>query len=392
MKKTEAFVGFIGIAVLLLIMWAYQKNYYLHEVEQPVLEETEPEEQILRGYKDPEEIIVYILTQIREGNLDRALRGCAISDVSGNFYMQTYLNFTENFKGMDMIPPADFEDEAYCEIGKLRLTYDYAVMIQKCMDMIPDRQNLKIYEVVVDEPENPDGKYYMDQATVQEILGATKVCETIAYIEAGSEVYEMHFSLARFGSRWKVLLFNTMKNYERVEPDIRISTKKIDKENAEFMELEEETVLPLNYDLILENSAEDSQKLLDKFLIYLQRGDLLSALTFFDYGNQNQEPVLSLELLERQRAVAVRFQEMYYQLFLPDENGLAWAGRHYEDEPEYIPDALQASRILYASCWEPGQVDDSGVRYQIGFSYGNRSTSAVLTLSGENGWKIVSIE
>lgn len=391
MKKTEAFVGFIGVAVLLLIMWVYQKNYYLHEVEQPVLEETEPEEQILRGYKDPEEIVVYMLTQIREGNLDRALRGCAISDVSGNFYMQTYLNFTENFKGMDMIPPADFEDEAYCEIGKLRLTYDYAVMIQKCMDMIPDRQNLKIYEVVVDEPENPDGKYYMDQATVQEILGATKVCEMIAYIEAGSEDYEMHFSLARFGSRWKVLLFNAMKNYENLEPDIRISTKEIDK-NAALLKVEEDAVLPLNYDLIQENTAENPEKLLDQFLIYLQRGDLLSAMTFFDYGNQGEKPALSLELLERQRMVAVKFQELYYQMFLPDENKLAWAGRHYEDEPEYIPDALKASRILYASCWNPNKVDDSGARYQIGFSYGNRSASAVLTLSDENGWKIVSMD
>ena len=37
-----------------------------------VLEETEPEERILRGYKEPEEIVVYMLTQIREGNLDRA--------------------------------------------------------------------------------------------------------------------------------------------------------------------------------------------------------------------------------------------------------------------------------------------------------------------------------
>lgn len=391
MRKTEALAGFIGIVFLLMMMWFYQKNCYLHEVEQPVLEETVPEEQILRGYKEPEEIVVYMLTQIREGNLDRALRGCAISDVSGNFYMETYLNFTEDFKGMDMIPPADFEDEAYCEIGKLRLAYDYAVMIQKCMDALPDRQNLKIYDVVVDEPENPDGKYYMDRTTVQEILGATKVCETIAYIGAGSEILEMHFSLARFGSRWKVLLFNTMENYENTEPDIRVSAKEIDKD-ADLLEMEEEAILPLNYDLILENSADSPEHLLDQVLIYLQRGDLLSAMTFFDYGNQGKEPVLSLQLLERQRAVAVKFQEFYYRMFLPDENKLAWAARHYEDEPEYIPNELKASNILYSSCWEPGPVDDSGVRYQIGFSYNTRSASMVLTLSGENGWKITGIE
>lgn len=392
MKKTEILAGFIGVAALLLMMGVYQKNCYLYEVERPVLEETELEEEILRGYKEPEELIVYMLTQIREGNLDRALRGCAISEVPSNFYMQTYLNFTGNFKGLEMIPPADFEDEAYCEIGKLRLAYDYAVMIQKCMDSLPERQNLRICDVVLDEPENPDGKYYTDRNTIQEILGATKVCEIIAYVETGSKLFEMRFSLARFGSRWKVLLFNPMKNYENLEPDIKVSAEEIDRENLEFMEMEEEAVLPLNYDLIVENSAENAEELLDKFLIYLQRGDLLSALTFFDYGNQGQEPVLSLELLERQRDIAVRLQAFYYQMFLPDENGLAWAGRHYEDEPEYIPNALKVSNMLYASCWWPGQIDDSGVRYQIGFSYGNRSTSAILTLSGENGWKIMSME
>ena len=66
MRKTEALAGFIGIVFLLMMMWFYQKNCYLHEVEQPVLEETVPEEQILRGYKEPEEIVVYMLTQIRE--------------------------------------------------------------------------------------------------------------------------------------------------------------------------------------------------------------------------------------------------------------------------------------------------------------------------------------
>ncbi len=392
MKKTEAAAGLAGIAVLLATMWFYQTKSYLHEVDRPVLEETESEEQVIRGYKEPEEIVVYMLTQIREGNLDRALRGCAGSNVAGNFYMQTYLNFTENFKGLEMIPPADFEDQAYCEIGKLRLTYDYAVMIQKCMNILPDRQNLKIYEVAVEEPENPDGQYYTNLQIIQEILGATKVCEATAYVQAGSELFEMRFSLARFGSRWKVLLFNAMKNYESTEPDIQGSTKEMDQGNIQWMEMEEEAVLPLDYDLIREQTADSPEELLDQFLIYLQRGDLLSALTFFDYGDQGKEPVLSMERLERQRAIAVRLQAFYYQLFLPDENGLAWAGRHYEDEPEYIPDKLKISRMLYANCWNPGQADDSGVKYQIGFSYGNRSTSAVLTLSGENDWKIVSIE
>lgn len=392
MKKTEAVAGFVGIAVLLMMMWFFQTKGYLHEVDRPILEETGPEERIIRGYKEPEEIVVYMLTQIREGNLDRALRGCAVSNVAENFYMQTYLNFTEDFKGMEMIPPADFEDPAYCEIGKLRLSYDYAVMIQKCMEALPDRKNLKICDVVVDEPENPDGMYYMNLRTIQEILGATKVCETIAYVETGSGLFEMRFSLARFGSRWKVLLFNSMKNYESTQPYIRVSNKEIDLKNTEWLEMEEDVMLPLNYDLIREHAADSPEELLDQFLVYLQRGDLLSALTFFDYGDQGKEPVLSMERLERQRALAVKFQSFYYQLLMPDENKLAWAKRHYEDEPEYIPDALKAANMVYASCWSPEQIDESGVSYQIGFSYGDRSASVILTLSGENGWKIVSVE
>ncbi len=392
MKKMEAAAGFVGIAVLLIMMWLFQSKGYLHEVESPVLEETEPEERIMRGYKEPEEIVVYMLTQIREGNLDRALRGCADSNVAENFLMQTYLKFTEDFKGMEMIPPSDFAEPGYCEIGKLRLAYDYAVMIQKCMDALPDRQNLKIHDVLVDEPENPDGMYYINLRTIQEMLGATKVCETVAYVEAGSELFEMRFSLARFGSRWKVLLFNSMKNYERTEPDIRVSTKKMDQGKVKWMEMEEQVVLPLDYDLIQEHTADSPEELLDQFLIYLQRGDVLSALTFFDYGDQGKEPVLSMERLERQQALAVKFQSLYYQLFMPDENGLAWAERHYEDEPEYIPNALKAANMVYASCLNPGQIDDSGLKYQIGFSYGDRSVSAVLTLSDENGWKITRME
>ena len=49
------------------------------------------------GFESPEETVEYVLYQIHRGDLDLALRGCAIQEIAENFSLQKYLEIMERF-------------------------------------------------------------------------------------------------------------------------------------------------------------------------------------------------------------------------------------------------------------------------------------------------------
>lgn len=386
MKKREFFVGILSIFAVLLMIFYYQSARVVKPADKPVVEELEEYE--LKGYREPEETVSYLMANIEAGELERALRACAVNEVSGYFNLTSYLNYTENSRWLELIPPSDSDDNAYYEIAKLRLAEEYSSMLQQCIDALSKNHVLEIYGIVNAEPEDPDGKYFERLDSISTILGARDVCEYIVYMNVDGIPKEFQLSLVKYGSYWRVLLFTPMNQYLKKEPCIKKSGESFASDEPLDLSRYMEDQLPMNYFLLNSRREDDIDRLISDWFIYLQRGDLLSAFTYYDFGYEGNSPQFSVELLQKEKEFAVQLQDFYYQMFL-DEADFAWAGRHYYDTPGYLPDLLKTTNMQYVDLVSKEIIEEGDQRtYRLGYTYGGKDFYSDLTLVNKDGWKI----
>lgn len=386
--------GSIGIILLCAVLLLYSNCIALQGVTSP-LEEEFNQSFSIEGYEEAEEAVAYFLCQIQERNLDSALRVCAVGDIAEYFSMTSYLNYMEEFPGTELIPPSDGENTAYIEISRARLAYDYAVMFEKICDGLLCDDNMEIMDIYVDEPVNPDGMYYQTRDRISEILGCRNVTEVSAFVKTGDQVNQMKFSLARYRKYWKILLFNTLDAYGSQEPYIRVADgKMIEGIPSSVLESVKKDILPLNYYIVEGRKADNPEELLADFFVYLQRGDTLSAMSYFDIGEADKNEVVTVHQLEKQNLVARALQIFYYRILLCDSYEFEWAGRHFSDTPEHIPKLLDTSNMIFTDMAGIQLVEDTGNRavYQIGYMYSRQYFISTLVLINDGGWKIEYME
>ena len=170
-------------------------------------------------------------------------------------------------------------------------------------------------------------------------------------------------------------------------------TELTDRNTLQPVETEQmvDVILPVNYYVLGSRSENTIKDLTDNFFFYLQRGDIVSAMSYLTPTDLREMPLLTQ--LERQANVAARIQQMYYEMFLYDTSKLEWAGRHYEDAPETIPDLLDLENMIYASYTGVNVLYDDGTTAQTqgGFNYGWGWYGMILNLVNNNGWTISSV-
>ena len=389
----QKIAGVLATAVVCSLLLLYQNVVALKGVDSPLEQDHTKKESTLEGYEEPEEAVGYLLYQVQQRNLDAALRICAVSDVAEYFYMTGYLNHTENFPGLELIPPPDRENDAYIEIARLRMAYEYAALFEQLCQELPSDGQIKILSIQKDEPANPDGLYYQRRSEISDILGCRDVCEIIPYVEADGVVKELHFSLAKYKRFWKIILYH---DFDHTTSTSIVSDAGMPADT--FLEewddsLVKDVVLPKNYYILPEVKAATPEELVSNLTLYLQRGDALSAMSYFAFVSTEDRAKVSSQLLAGQNEIAKMMQWFYYRMLLYDENKLAWASRHYEDEPEYIPELLDTTNMIFTEFmiheWAELEPGKKGCR--IGYFYGNQYFSNYLVLVDRDGWMLESI-
>ena len=394
MKKITDHIGIIILVILIGGILIYENNVALKEAKNPYMEQEE--ECSADGYEEPEETLTYLLFHIQNENLDDALRCCAIADLAEYFDLAAYLAYVEEFSGTDLIPPSDEEESAYWQISVSKLAYDYGVQLDMCMEELVRGHTFEVFEIVSNEPDEPDGRYYERMENISTILGARDVCEMTVVGKLDGTPVELRFSLAKYKRYWKVLSFSTLAYYENQGPDIRTSRKDLSDKDAMEPGRIAEDVLPRNYNLIYSHGEEDAEEFVLNFFLYLQRGDVISAMTYFDLGSVSGEgeiPV-TLETLERQKRAAEWIQEFYYRILLYDENDMAWAARHYLDEPGHIPEKLYVRNMVFVDFTENELTEETEDRcsYTVTYWYDGQRFINTLTLEHTDKWRIINIE
>ena len=156
---------------------------------------------------------------------------------------------------------------------------------------------------------------------------------------------------------------------------------------------EEKDILPANCYVVGDDSENSPEQLVHDFALYLQRGDLLSAMSYFDLYDSIDPGMLHNETVKLQGETAKLIQKFYYDVYLHDENELAWIYRHLSDEPDYLLSELRMSNMIFADFGYPVLVgEESGKsNFSIDCSYDGSHFTINLALVQEEGWKIESM-
>lgn len=394
MEKRIAGLGFLLIMILAAGLVIYQKDVDSHRVEPFHLLEDMGRAGTLDGYENPEDLVKYMLCQIHNEDLDLALRGCAIENLAEYFVLESYLELTDKFRGLEDLPPSETESEAYIAISNARLAGYYADLVEDCIDLFGPAHEVELMSVEEYVPENPDGMYYQLRQKVCEALGCRSVSEMKLLLDIDGEIKEMYWTLVRYRSKWNVLAFSELEKAGEADIITRaVSMDNIDTEDT--INYETDVILPLNYTLANQNREETPEDLLESLISYLRREDVWSAMSYFYLYDMDQTKCINKELLNNQEELAQQMQMFYYQLFIPNRNSFEWYQREAADRGTELSKALKTEQVVSLSINWIQQVSepiDGHVQYQMAYSYSDRSYVLNLILVNINGWMIESME
>lgn len=347
----------------------------------------------ITGYSDSEEDLVrYMVCQIQRGDLDLALRGCAIDGLSEYFVLESYIEMTDEIRGIEDLPPSETESTAYIGISGARLTEYYAELLGSCMELFGPGHEVQLLLAEEYVPDNPDGMYYQFRRALCSALGCTSVSEMRIQLLIDGEAREMYWSLARYPGSWKILAFHELES----EDQSGISIRSVEAaETGEPLEYETDDVLPLNYHLANQNREETPEELLESFIGYLQREDVWSALSYcWLYDDAESEVSADQETLMRQGELAKQLQLFYYQLFIRDRNSYEWYLRDPAARGGDLVSTLMSDQVVsltLVGIQQTSEVADGRVQYQIIYTYSGRTYVMNFNLVDRNGWMIESM-
>lgn len=394
MERKIMFIGCLLIAALTGGLVIYQKKVDSQRVEPYHVMEDMARAETIDGYEEPEDLVKYMICQIQNEDLDLALRGCAIENLSEYFVLESYLELTDEFRGLEDLPPSETESEAYIGISNARLAGHYTDVIGTCMELFGSGHTVEVLDVEEYVPENPDGMYYQLRQKVCEALGCRSISEMRILLRVDGEVREMYWTLVRYRSKWNVLAFHELEAEDRTDVVFRpVSAELVD--IGETIDFGTADVLPLNYRLTNQNKEETPESLLENLIAYLRREDVWSAMSYFCMYDVDQDLFITSDLLKQQEELARQMQVFYYQLFIQDRNSFEWYQRETSDRGDDLAKALRSEQVVSLSIsWiqQTSEIVNGHVQYQMGYSYNGHSYTLNFVLKDEDGWMIESMD
>ena len=301
-------------------------------------------------YETPEEVVEYLIYWIHQGDLDYALRGCAVEEVAEYFSLQNYMEILDRYAGAEMLAPTDEGSSKYWHINELRMASIYSDMIGQCIGMLGDGYDMRVLNIYSDIPEDADGYYYQAIRDICSIVGARDACNVVINMEVNGVLRQMTVTVARYKDAWKVLQFSAYSNYDYVEPQIieLVGDVKAEALPYEWEEMGQH-VLPLNYKLLCDNSEETIEELLQKWFLFIQRDEVYKALTYFDIYDTKKGVYLDSILLNKEAQAAQQTQNVLYKLFLYNQGSVSWIAQNPKEEAENLLTLLDTRYLFKGS-------------------------------------------
>ena len=348
----------------------------------------------VESYDTPEAVAEYVLYWIHKGDLDLALRGCAIEEVAEYFSLQSYCEIMDEYEGTENLAPADHDNTAFMEINKIQMTAVYSDMVEQCIGLLGDGYELQVMDIYADVPEDADGYYYQDIRDICAIVGAREACDVVIEMKINGMPYRMTVTAVRYKEHWKILQFSAYENYRYEEPQLEaVINVSSGEELAVMWEAMQKQILPVNYKVAGDDSEEEIETLLRRWFLYIQRGDMIRAVSYFDIYDSKAGLHPDSNLFEIQNQKAKLLQQMYYKLFLHDQDALSWIMQNPKEEAENLLRLLSDDDMFLAELagWTVLEQNDEYAKYEIKIRQSVTRTY-IMEFVYRNGWKISHIE
>lgn len=386
-KRGILVIGIELITLMLLVIGVYVWMEKEKEIQPVAYPEEVQEEVTLEGYEEANVLLEYMIYQIKEQNLDYALRGCAFKDIAECFCLDYYTEYLERFENVELIPPSDADSPAYLALASARLSAGYARALTQLMDIFKEN-DLRLLEIAEDVPDNPDGLYYESRKQICKILGARSLEEKIVYFRIGEQTKELHCTLVRYRKYWKILFFHSLQDVSIDVVDLKDSAFN----GISIMSLDSyaKDILPCNYYLLNDNREDDPITVIERFFLYLQREDAQSAMSYMDIYENNEK---LYELLEKQGQIAYMVQEFYYCTLLHDKEYIEWIFKDIVERGADLTKALSTTNMLFTKIERLDEIQNDGktAEYDLYWSYEEVWFKGKIFLQNREGWKITEI-
>lgn len=396
MKNDKKLFGILFFLVLLTfgLLFGYMLFRNITEGDPYAATEDMKRKSTVDGYEDPEEVVEYVLYWIHQDDLDLALRGCAVKEVSEYFSLQSYCEILDSFTHTEILAPSDYDSKAYREINQARMTAAYSDMLEQCMGIMGSAYDVEVLNIYADVPEDADGFYYQDIRDIGSIAGSKDACNVVAELTVDGVPRRMTVTVGKYKKYWKILQFSEYKNYQYTEPQI---SEFVETVNAGELPISWEKMdgqrLPCNYAIAKDKAEEDIKKLIRRWFVYMQRGEIWKVMAYCDIYDAEAGLYPDSIFFSRQSDMAVKLQDFYYKLLLHDSDSLSWIEQNVKDEAVNLVSLLDTSSMIYTKLGVVKilEEDDGYARCRIRYSYSKKVFTCEVELTYRNGWKITNI-
>lgn len=365
----------------------------------------------------PDYLVKYLMSAIEKRDVDMALRGFAMDESIINIWLEKIITAQDRFyTDMEIAPSGSYK--TYNEVSAAELAGKYSQSFQALLDFFDENERIIVKEIDYVKPEQQlSSEKISKNAKVIEARGGDCLCEMMALIEHNGQEYILGITLNHYGDYWKIFHLGAeltetteeepirlidAKEYDILKGKMRKSDfqKELQDMSIDFELFEEEMepdnyekLLPANY-FIVNGLKEDSpQKVIEKFVLCIEREDLVRAIGYCVDANEEELEHTTTDILRRQADCAKEIKRFCYGFlgcdYEQEESSLEQIGKSGSS----IQNELNPENFMYFDLLNVFLVEDNGdeKQYIVCYLYDGEYYMSGMTLVNHNGWKIQSL-
>ena len=425
LAKNSLITGTILLCLIMLgvvlYMWRQDKN---QKIDITVQTEAMERESTIDSITDSIEAARYILSAYADSDMDKMLRGCAITERAAKVSTEKIVEEEGCFSVDTTLPPSGQYWE-YVPAAQTILLQEYEDLYEAFLEEAGRNAEINVLRVdyyEAAEQKKADAVRAAKQRS--EFWGAEYLTDVIALLEIDGETYATDLCMVKYWGTWKLFaqgtelftgaadsengtdallyqmdatdyrkLVSSQSQTEAYREQLQVDTadEESGKEDKETEDSVEEELLPLNYTLYDRIYGTTAEETIEKFYLAIKKRQVNRAICYSSNTTLDSENIGTF--VERQKDFCMQMVKMYYHIVfreIPDVLYLEEAGMTGNEVVSWLS-TEEIRYIKYEGCeW----INENGntAEYLVFLQYNGEHLIMGCTLEEtENGWSILSL-
>lgn len=416
-KEHPIILGIAGCIGLIGIIICYQLSES-RRIAVPTVETQELQRNAeLDKLNHPEYLVRYLMSAVEKQDVDMALRGFAMDESILNIELEKIIAAQDQFyTDMEIAPSGSYK--TYNEVSAAELAGKYSQSFQVLLDFFGENDKIIVKDIDYVRPEQQlSSEKISKNEKVIEAKGGDCICEMMVLVEYNGQEYILGITLNHYEDYWKVLHLGAELSETTEEEPIRlidaeeynilIGKMKKNKFQKELQDLfidielfEEETepdnyekLLPANYFIINGLKEESPQKVIDKFVLYIEKEELVRAIGYCMDVKEGELEHTTVDVLQRQADCAKAIKRFCYGFLGCDYERNGSSLEQIGKSGSRIQEELSPHNFMYFDLLNSFLIEDNGdeKQYIVCYLYGGEYYISGMTLVNRAGWQIQSL-